>query len=131
MARSTDEPEPENFPRQPRWATWIRGRNPQFKPHSHLGLAKNALSGRPLRRAHGRHARLNGKKIYEYQLEGGYVYEWVVDDLGEGWVERFHIEAGTYKSEHPLWKSSESERPVRPPSQAAIDKAIASIQESG
>lgn len=119
--RYQDSPDPSEFPVYPRWATWIKERSPQFKMHNHLGLAKNALSGRPLRSAHSRN--------HEYPLEGGYVYEWVADEEGEGWVERFHIPRGAYKSDEPLWRFTERARKARPVSQKAINDAIASIQQ--
>lgn len=123
----TEVPDPSTFPGQPRWATWIKDRGQQFKLHKSLGMAKNALSGRHLR--HGVSRRVPGGRQWEteYPLEGGYVYEWVVDDNGEGWVERFVIQPGEFKSDHPLWKFKERPRKVRPVSQKAIDAAIASI----
>lgn len=120
-------PEVEKFPRPARWATWIRFRTQQFKVHNTLGQCKNALTGREMGSRQGRYATLNGRQIYERPLVEGFVYEWVVDEAGEGWVLRFHIQEGDWRSEHPLWQATETPRKARPVSQKAIDEAIASI----
>jgi hypothetical protein len=125
MPQWTAEPDVSAFPAQPRWATWIKDRSPQFKLHNTLGMAKNALSSKYLPRGT---TRRDAKNRVEWPLAGGYVYEWVVDDLGEGWVERFRVMPGDFKADHPLWKFTETPRPMRPVSQKAIDEALASIQ---
>lgn len=131
MVQRTDAPDPSTFPQQPRWATWIRDRRSgQFKLHNHLGLAKNAVAGRHMPRGISRPVPGGGGPWdTEYPLEGGYVYEWVSDDNGEGWELRFTINPGDFKSDHPLWEFKEAKRKVRPVSQKAIDAAIASIQQ--
>ena len=122
-----EAPDLTKFPAPHRWATWMKDRSSQFKTHSSLGLAKNALSGRPT--GHGQYRTVNGKQVYDSPLEGGYVYEWVDDEWGEGWVERFHVPYGTFKTDHPLWSFTERTRKARPVTQKAIDAAIASIQQ--
>jgi len=127
LAGSSNQPDPAKFPPQPRWATWIYSRTDTFKLHNSLGQCKNAITGRELGSRQGRSAKLNGREIYERPLAEGFVYEWVVDDAGEGWVLRFHVQEGDWRSEHPLWQATEKPRKARPVSQKAIDEAIASI----
>jgi len=100
----------------------------QFKAHASISHVKISLNGRASgpTRSHV----VNGVNVYEAPLEESWVYEWVVDDLGEGWVERFHINVGDFKSSHPLWLFKEKPRQVRPVSQEALDQTIASIQEA-
>lgn len=128
-----DKPDPSTFPQYPRWATWVKDRSPQFKMHNTLGMAKNAISGRPLRRGGSRYAIPGNSRSYESQLEGGYVFEYVYDpELGDGsWVERWHVPEGAWKSEHDLWKiKAPSAKQIKPVPQKSVDAAIASITEA-
>jgi len=129
MGPRVTRPDPSKFPDQPRWATWIAERNPQFKLHTTLGQAKNALSGR---RGLGRYITIEGKREYEHQVGEGWVYEYSTPEGGKGcWQERWYVPPGVWKSEHPLWKRlPKVARTSKPIPQKRVDAAIASIMEA-
>lgn len=95
MAKTIDDYPTDGFPVP--WATWIPDRRPEFKVHSDLGKAKNAIG----MEVSGRNAKIrrarDGKP--EYPIRGGVLYQ-----LAEGkWVVRAIVEPGSYKSEHLLY----------------------------
>lgn len=103
------------------WATFIQGRHPQFKSHSNLSLAKSAITN---------YTRRDGVSR-EVALCDCWVYEWVADEDGSRWVQRFAVPKGDDKHSHPLWKvTAKTVAPVAV-SQKAVDKAMASIMKAG
>lgn len=79
------------------WATWMPDRRPQFKVHSDLGKAKNAIGA-----ALGGESRFNPETGgYDHPIRGGVLYQMI-----EGkWIVRAVVQPGTYKSEHLLFTS--------------------------
>lgn len=110
------KPDPHDLPAPHQWGTYITGRHPKFKTHSTLGTAKNAISGK--------FTRLNRQDV---ALWDSWVYEWVNDEDGSRWVERWEILKGDPKDTHPLWKFKASNQKPVAVSQKAMDKAITSI----
>lgn len=108
-------PDVTKFPSPPMWATWLQFRNPSFKPHNTLAQAKNAVSNQ-----------LDNNQVMGLE-NGARVYEWVTDDLGDRWVERFYIAKGDRKDTHPFWKFKASAKKARGVTDAAVQKAIDSI----
>lgn len=110
----TVTPNPRDFPDPHVWATWISNRSPQFKTHSSLGIAKNAISAREGYR--------NGMNA------DCYVYRW----CDEGWWEEVHhLPRGSNKKDHPLFqKVVPRKRAIKGPSPKAVDAAIASIMSA-
>lgn len=119
------KPDPSKFPEHARWATYIQARNPEFKLHSTLALAKNAIT-----------YKMNAQRTQTVMTlaHGAYVYEWVDDpEMGGGsWVERFHVARGDVKETHPLWKYVDN-KPKKVPEvpEATIAKTIESILSAG
>lgn len=69
--------------------TFIPGRSPQFKMHSSLGLAKNAIA----------------YKTQGGRLSGGVVYSLAMTCTGPHWIVAAVIAPGTKKDEHPFFRS--------------------------
>lgn len=109
--KRTQAPVVSEFPEPNTWATWRLDRTPQFKTHRTAGQAKNALT---------LVFRSNGAS------HPAWVYEWVSDEYGERWVERWHIAVGDRKDGHPLYAQRISNKP-KEVSAKAVDAAIASI----
>lgn len=110
MGRRVNPEKPSEFDEPHRYATWVAPRSEQYKTHATLGHAKNAIAG----------AHRSNRDV----LPRAYVYEWTPDT---GWVELYRMD-GEVKTDHPLWKiKTGNKRSIQPPSQKAIDAAIASI----
>lgn len=77
---STGDPTP--------FATFMRGRNPMFKPHSTLGHAKSALTGDTW----------GPDNIFRNDSA---IYEW--DGANNQWVLRAHFRKGTKREDYLLW----------------------------
>lgn len=111
-------PPTDKFPEPPLWATYAPSRSSSkaFKMHSTLGLVKTSVNG--LMEWHG--------------FKGVWVYEWCDDEeLGAGWVERFHVAPGADKNTHPLWQTKQKpKKRLTAVPQHTIDKTIASILKS-
>lgn len=116
------KPDPWDFPAPNRWATFIPFRSPEFKTHTDLGKAKNAVGGKFIYKSKGVHVASTNM----------WVYEWVDDDDGKRWVERFEILRGDTKEDHPLWKFRvpKGAKKTAEVSEKQMEKAIASIMEA-
>lgn len=78
----------------PGYATWINGRSPQFKAHTHLGLAKSAL------RYHGMSWDTTGTFCTDMGL-----YQLTLDGDKLVWKLVAHIKEGTTTDDYPeIWK---------------------------
>lgn len=124
------KPDPNTFKKPHGWATWCATRTQQFKTHSTLGMCKTAIgslfTGGGVRKQYG-----TGAHEYGYPVKGDcYIYKFDVEK--DEWVEMYHIPAGSYRHDHPLWQKgvANPSRQVKPPPQKAIDKAIASIMSA-
>jgi len=72
----------------PLFATFMRGRNPTFKPHNTLGQAKSALTNDTW----------GPDNIFRSDAA---LYEW--DGNNNQWVLRVHLRKGTKRAEYTLW----------------------------
>lgn len=100
MTKSINDYPTEGFPIP--WATWVPDRRPEFKVHSDLGKAKNAI-GMELTGRNNKprpHPTIENKK--EFPIRGGVLYQ-----LADGkWIVRAVVEPGTYKSDHLLYTNA-------------------------
>jgi hypothetical protein len=92
VTKSIDDYPTDGFPIP--WATWIPDRRPEFKVHSDLGKAKNAI-GMPIPGAV--HILTNGTR--EQSIRGGVLYQLIKGK----WTVRAVVSPGTWKSEHMLY----------------------------
>lgn len=114
--RPNGVPDPASFPEPHQFATYIRQRSERYKTHTTLGHCKNAIGGLA-RQAHNGRILVCDVFIYEY-------------DSDAGWQELFHIPSGTDLDAHPLWQKPAKKTPIKGPSEAVIEKTLASIMES-
>lgn len=99
MSKTIDDYPTDGFPIP--WATWVPDRRPEFKVHSDLGKAKNAIGmemgGRnTVTRQHP------GTGKSEHPIRGGVLYQ-----LTDGkWIVRAVVRPGTYKSDYLLFTNA-------------------------
>lgn len=108
-----EQPDPSRFPAPPKWASWVRGRIPQFKTHSSLAYARSSIRGI------SRYDRPRNASV----TPETFIYEWVDGD----WTERWHLDKGPIDATHEFWALKENKKKVRPVSEKAVAAAIASI----
>lgn len=117
------KPDPKSFKKPNGWATYCEERTTKFKTHSSLGMCKTAIAGMSVSNL----ARRGADGHLEYAVLGdAWVYRFN-PDLDE-WQEMYHLPAGTYRSDHELWKEKiKGGRLAKSLPQEEVDAAIASI----
>jgi hypothetical protein len=111
-----DPRDPSTMPDPHVWATYVSGRKEKFKTHSSLAVAKNSISSAvfwssPIART------------------DSWVYQW--DAEAGCWRTAHVITRGTPKDQVSLFQQKVSRKnTIKGPSQAVVDKTIASIIQS-